>query len=315
MLIYRFPGKEIIQKDGNFEEFVHLPKNGFIVSDFKGEKRYVFKENQNSSIHFQNEHEPVIINKAEYLRKGALLITTLKSIGIKKTVYSRIKELPFNETKSLELFFQLEKAYPNAFIYLLSDENLGTWIGASPEVLLRKVQSNGFTISLAGTKSNEDNSNWTEKEKLEQAYVSDFIKEELGLLNISDIEQSDIYEHHAGPVKHLRTDFNFTMENEKIDAFLKKLHPTPAVSGLPQSLAIELIDQIEKHDRGLYAGFIGEIDDLNASIFVNLRCCQIRKGKICLYLGGGYTADSNPEQEWIETENKSKPISDLIQKV
>jgi isochorismate synthase len=315
MLIYRFPGKEIIKKSGAFELFNDLPKKGFIVSDFKGEKRYVFIE---KSIEFHQYYKLAKLNVIQpdgYLKKGNILITALRALGIKKTVFSRIKELPFDESKSIELFYELEKAYPNAFVYLLSDEKLGTWIGASPEILLRKIQENGFTVSLAGTKRKEELSAWSEKEKLEQAYVSDFIADELNLLNLKSIEKSEIYEHIAGPVKHLRTDFNFTMEHSEVDSFLKRLHPTPAVSGLPQSLALELIEQLENHDRSLYSGYIGEVDNENASIFVNLRCCQIRKGKIYLYLGGGYTVDSNPELEWIETENKSKTISDLIQKV
>jgi isochorismate synthase len=315
MLIYRFPGKEIIQKTGYFELFNELPENGFIISDFKGKNRYVFKENlQDSEQHFKND-KIFAIEQKEYLKKGATLISTMKTIGIKKTVFSRIKELPFNETKDIELFNQLEKAYPKVFVYLFRDNNLGTWIGASPEILLRKIDGHGFTTSLAATKRISDSSAWNEKEKLEQAYVSDFIEEELKSLHLKNIEKSDIYEHFAGPVKHLRTDFTFSIHHSKVDDFLKRIHPTPAISGLPQSLAIELIDQIEDHDRALYSGYIGEIEEKNTSIYVNLRCCQIRKGKIYLYLGGGYTIDSDPEKEWIETENKSKTISDLIQKV
>ncbi len=315
MLIYRFPGKEITQKTGHFEKFEELPQNGFVISDFRGENRYVFKENSTDSEQHLKNDNIFAIEKRDYLKKATLLISTMKAIGIKKTVFSRVKELQFDEKKDINLFYQLEQAYPNAFVYLFRDNVLGTWIGASPEILLRKIDNNGFTISLAGTKSSGDVSAWSNKEKLEQGYVSDYIEEELKTLKINGIEKSEIYEHKAGPVKHLRTDFTFSMNKSNVDAFLKTIHPTPAISGLPQSLALELIDQIENHHRALYSGYIGEIDNENASIYVNLRCCQIRKGKIYLYLGGGYTTDSDPEKEWIETENKSKTISDLIQKL
>jgi isochorismate synthase len=315
MLIYRFPGKEITQKNGSFELVHELPKDGFILSDFKGEKRYEFKEHVIDPNKSFEINEIPVIEKADYIKKGNLLKSTMKAIGIKKVVFSRIKELSFDETRSLDLFYDLEKAYPKAFVYLFRDEKLGTWIGASPEMLLRKIDYSGFTVSLAGTKRFDDSSDWSTKEKLEQAYVSDFIEEELKQLELKDIEKSEIYEHHAGPVKHLRTDFSFTIDNSHIDTYLNRIHPTPAVSGLPKSLAIEMIDQIENHDRGFYTGYIGEIHDENVSIFVNLRCCQIIKEKIYLYLGGGYTVDSDPDKEWEETENKSKTISDLIQKV
>jgi isochorismate synthase len=315
MLIYRLPGKDIVQKSGRFIPIEGALKEGFIVGDFEGENKFLFEEtNTSNSLYFKKE-KPFVIEKQDYLRQGNVLIKTIKNLGIQKTVLSRIKESNFDETKSLDLFYLLAENYPDAFVYLFSDSNLGTWIGASPEVLLRKINKNGFTISLAGTKKSTDTDLWNEKEKKEQAYVSEFIEEELKALNVSEIEKSATYEYPAGPVKHLRTDFSFTFNEQSIDEVIRGLHPTPAVSGLPQNLSLEVIRQIEPHNREFYSGFIGEIDNQNASIFVNLRCCQISRGKIYFYLGGGYTVDSNPEMEWEETENKSRTILDLIQKL
>jgi isochorismate synthase len=315
MLIYRLHGKEIIQKSGRFIPIEGALKEGFIVGDFEGENKFLFEEtNTSNSLYFKKE-KPFVIEKQDYLRQGNVLIKTIKNLGIQKTVLSRIKESNFDETKSLDLFYLLAENYPDAFVYLFSDSNLGTWIGASPEVLLRKINKNGFTISLAGTKKSTDTDLWNEKEKKEQAYVSEFIEEELKALNVSEIEKSATYEYPAGPVKHLRTDFSFTFNEQSIDEVIRGLHPTPAVSGLPQNLSLEVIRQIEPHNREFYSGFIGEIDKQNASILVNLRCCQILRGKIYLYIGGGYTVDSNPEMEWEETENKSRTILDLIQKL
>jgi isochorismate synthase len=48
------------------------------------------------------------------------------------------------------------------------------------------------------------------------------------------------------------------------------------------------------------------------NIYVNLRCAQIIGDRLFLYLGGGFTADSDPEKEWEETENKSKTLLDLL---
>jgi isochorismate synthase len=57
------------------------------------------------------------------------------------------------------------------------------------------------------------------------------------------------------------------------------------------------------------------VEENQTSVYVNLRCCQLSKGKIHLYLGGGYTKDSDPQHEWEETVNKSKTILDLVQKL
>jgi isochorismate synthase len=57
---------------------------------------------------------------------------------------------------------------------------------------------------------------------------------------------------------------------------------------------------------------IGEITSMEINTYVNLRCAQIINDRIYLYLGGGFTADSIPEKEWEETENKSKTLLDLL---
>ena len=314
MLLYRFPGKEIVQKMGSFEKQVSFSSAGFIVSSFNGEEKYLFveKEQQASEIPIKTI---VSINKEEYLKQGEKLVTAIRNLGIQKTVLSRIETQDFDSEKALDLFYLLEKQYPTAFVYCFFDETLGTWLGASPEILFQKFGNSGFTVALAATKKVSDSSSWNQKETLEQAFVSDFILERLNQIEISDIEQTGPFEHQAGPVKHLKTDFSFSINSHSSFEILEALHPTPAVSGLPQAISLELIGSLEKHQRELYAGFIGLVEENQASVYVNLRCCQLSQGKVHLYLGGGYTKDSDPQHEWEETVNKSKTILDLVQKL
>jgi isochorismate synthase len=92
----------------------------------------------------------------------------------------------------------------------------------------------------------------------------------------------------------------------------KDLHPTPAVSGTPRKDALDWIRSEEKHERQFYAGIIGSMDEHSMNLYVNLRCAQIIGSDIYLYVGGGFTADSIPEKEWEETENKSKTLLNLL---
>ena len=131
-------------------------------------------------------------------------------------------------------------------------------------------------------------------------------------LGVEDLEMNGPYDIQAGPVIHLRTDISFDLENVKIVDIAKKLHPTPAISGVPQKEAIELINYREAHERDFYTGIIGLMNSNSASLYVNLRCCQIQKGKAFLYLGGGFTSESNVELEWEETENKSRTLLNII---
>ncbi|MBM3160740.1 MAG: chorismate-binding protein [Bacteroidetes bacterium] len=312
MLLYRFPGKQIERKKGHFVPCQNDELKGFVISAFSEQKYWLFQEdNFSDSPSFIGE-EPVSISQKSYLHKANQLLNAIGSLGLKKVVFSRVKTEIFDANLSEKLFYFLEENYPNALVYFFSDKELGTWIGASPEVLFEQHGNCGITTALAGTKKREDQSAWSVKEFLEQEYVSDYIQETLNKEQIFNIELHGPYDYVAGPVKHLKTDFLFECSSEKANKILLSLHPTPATCGLPKDFASEVISQIEEHDRELYTGFIGEFRGDYSKLFVNLRCAKITKGKIHYFLGGGFTKDSDPEAEWLETENKKKTISDLI---
>lgn len=315
LLKYRIPGEAQITKIGRF---VPVQKSdelvGFAVSDFLGELFFQFEESKDETylLHFQNE-SPLVIRQQDYLNQAEALIESLVNAQLKKAVLSRVKHVDFDENKTISLFDELVKAYPLAFVYLISSEHFGTWIGASPEVLLTVNGEKAETMALAGTKKAEETSDWGQKEIAEQDYVTQFIVDELKSLKLKDLEVGKLQSVHAGPVQHLITKITFSIKPNQIQELLHRLHPTPAVSGLPQKEALELIAKTEKHQRLLYTGIIGFRTAEKSRFFVNLRCCQIQKGSAFLYLGGGFTKDSVPEMEWLETENKSKTLLNIIQ--
>ena len=149
------------------------------------------------------------------------------------------------------------------------------------------------------------------KEREEQAYVSDFIKsaiEEYGEL----MNETAVNERIAGPVKHLCTEFTFTLSDENLKPFIQTIHPTPAVCGIPVKEAAQLYKSLEVHDRRLYTGMIGLLSKDNLNIFVNLRCMQCSDKYVYLFVGGGITKDSDPESEWKETVRKSTTLSHYL---
>ncbi len=313
MLFYRFPGKQIQRKSGRFVACRSTELDGFVLSSFSGGKYWRFIEDDSSDILYSESLIPLVQTKEQYILKADQLINAIRSLGLKKVVLSRVSTDSFDVNNSKELFRLLEETYPNALVYFFSDNDLGTWIGATPEIIFEQHGNCGVTTSLAGTKKIGDKSEWTEKEKLEQDYVSLFIKETLNHENIGNLEVHGPYEYLAGPVKHLKTDFLFECSHMKGKELLLGLHPTPAVCGLPKDFAAEIIDQIEEHDRELYTGFIGEFSKDTSKIYVNLRCAKISNGAIYYFLGGGFTKDSIAESEWEETENKKKTIADLLE--
>ena len=228
-----------------------------------------------------------------------------------KLVYSRVKSASISISGS-ELFNRLEASYPNAFVYYFQDPMLGEWIGATPEVLIKGANNSFESMSLAGTKKAEDESPWGAKEIEEQDFVSQFLRETLVKQGVSDLSSDGPKTVIAGPLAHLRTDFHWKSTIDQAWNIVKDLHPTPAVSGTPRAKAIEWIQSEEKHGRQFYAGIIGSMDEHSMNLYVNLRCAQIQGNQIYLYVGGGFTADSIPEKEWEETENKSRTLLNIL---
>ncbi|MCG8607014.1 chorismate-binding protein [bacterium] len=219
----------------------------------------------------------------------------------------------------VRLFQDLCKAYPNAFVSLVAIPDFGTWIGATPELLLQAKGNRLRTIALAGTQPLISQPVWNRKELEEQAIVSDFIRECFSQQGMHDYREHGPETMQIGELLHLRTEFNMDLGTGHAQGFtsefLRRLHPTPAVGGVPKESALEFIRQTEIHDREFYSGFLGPVNLDGAShLFVNLRCLQLLKSSAILYAGSGITFDSVAEQECLETELKLNALSMILEK-
>ncbi|WP_353146676.1 chorismate-binding protein [Chryseobacterium sp.] len=245
--------------------------------------------------------------QTEYIHTLQEVISIIKENRLPKLVYSRRKI--FRDFKAIDLkesFKNVCSSYPNAFRYLFNDgEN--AWMGAFSEVLGRfdKATHEFETMALAGTLPVSEE--WSEKEIEEQKPVTTYIQDILK--NYSEhLQQSETYDHISGNIKHLRTDFKTSIKPEDLDSLIQDLHPTPAVCGIPKDFCKENIQWYEKYPRELYAGYIKVETEESIQYFVNLRCARLYKDAVHVFVGGGITAQSNPEKEWIETELKSEAI-------
>ncbi|MBP6460709.1 MAG: chorismate-binding protein [Crocinitomicaceae bacterium] len=319
-LAYRFPNQAIETCSGSIVEIDNLNDvDGFVFSDFEARTFYQFQI-KNNHVKTSNYHvypyTPYVYTTREYILQAHSFLNGINQLQLDKAIFSRIKSVHFPIEKAFELFESLCETYPKACVYLVSSEYLGTWIGASPEILMESHNNYIFTMSLAGTKkTSQKDVAWGEKELNEQDLVTQFIQNQFEISDVQDIELVGPYDFEAGPVIHLRTDISGRLEPNKIGDLIQQLHPTPAVSGLPREQALQLIASVEAHDRFLYAGIIGFISPSQTKLYVNLRCAQLQKDKAYLYLGGGFTPASIPEFELDETENKSKTLLFCIDKV
>lgn len=211
------------------------------------------------------------------------------------------------------------------------------WLGATPETLLSIERNRFSTMALAGTQDyfGTLEVDWDTKEIEEQKIVSNYVVDALEE-HISGVEVSEAKTVKAGRLLHLRTDISGELidHSKSIQKLILKLHPTPAVCGFPKINAMQFILDNEHYNREFYSGFLGELNKetkmqpragrrnvenraygfnkRSTNLFVNLRCMQLQDAKAVLYVGGGVTKDSNPENEWDETVNKTNTIKKVI---
>ena len=233
----------------------------------------------------------------------------------RKIVLARCSNIEKPEPQSPFLLFQKACArYPRMFISLVSTPQGGTWLTASPEILLEKVTpqpsspaENCFfkTIALAGTVEYSDDVRWSEKNIREQRYVATYMMETLEHFSNNIVEEGP-YAVRAANLAHLRSDFTFRFaDTHHLGSLLHALHPSPAVCGLPKRDAFNFILRNESVPRCYYSGFQGPLDvDDMTHLYVSLRCMSIHDNRYRLYAGGGLLGDSDEESEWNETEAK-----------
>jgi isochorismate synthase len=261
--------------------------------------------------------------KSEYLGKTKSLLKAIHEGEINKAVLSRPVLVEFNKLEESHLLFErVLKSLPSAFVYFLSIPGAGTWLGATPELLLKAsfdAQSTDAkieTMALAGTRKAGVISEWGIKEIDEQQCVANDIKQKLTQAGCTNIEQSKTYTAIAGNIEHLRTDFTAQINSDLIMKLAGELHPTPAICGWPTDKALSLILSTEKYERTFYSGYLGPVNmNQMTSLFVNLRCMKISAQSAALFVGGGITSASDPELEWEETRIKSRTLLAEIEKI
>ncbi len=232
-----------------------------------------------------------------------------RNASLEKVVVARVKKISMcKELDILKLFHRLVKANPNSMVYLMKSSQWGTWLGATPELLLDYDGKDFQTMSLAGTLFS-DTEEWSSKEAAEQSVTSSFIEEVIGW---DSNRKPQIQELNQGRLRHLMSVYRLPMKMEKMASVLTNLSPTPAVSGYPVKLALDYLQKTEKIERSLYAGFIGSKSGENWKLHVNLRCAQIFMGNAFLYAGCGINSSSNPRREWEETQNKMRVIEECL---
>lgn len=193
-------------------------------------------------------------------------------------------------------------------------------VGCTPERLVRRRGKEVAIDVLAGTaRRGEDAILSCDKERREHEAVRSFVIDALRQEEASIDAPSAPTLRRLHFIQHLWTPVSASLPTSR--PVFHRLHPTPAVAGVPTPRAALLIDELEGFDRGLYAGAIGVACADAEDVWVGLRCAHLHAGAagegglIDVYAGGGLVLGSDPDAEWRELDDKARTILGALERL
>lgn len=289
---------------------VWMKENGLVFFPFDRNQDAIFFSETTINHSFQEKIFKYNENatKEEYETSVFLAQDAIRNSDLKKIVLARNELLPKTALSPIAIYTKAKELHPDCYTFMI---NVGDeiWIGASPELLMEYKNGMIKTVALAGTKLLDVP--FSGKEKEEQLLVEEFVEEKLKLVGISNFNKTK-GELQYGNIKHIQTKYEAAGNINEALAFLKHIHPTSAVCGLPRDKSFHFIQDYESLDRSFYSGVTGILKDQTATFFVNLRCMRLFENQIELFAGAGITIDSNPTEEWNETQHKINTIKKML---
>lgn len=266
------------------------------------------------------------VSSAEHYRESVQrMVKRIEAGEFEKIVLARAKDLVADaEMHPLRALHGLRGRYPECFAFSVANGHGQSFIGASPERLVRGYGGMLTTEALAGSAmrgatADEDDAigkqlQGSGKDLREHRLVLDSILRRLQPLGLQLSHPDKPELRKLANVQHLLTPIKTALPvGVRLLDVISRLHPTPAVGGVPRESALAGIRASEQFSRGLYAGAVGWVDSRgNGEFFVGLRSALIDGRKARLYAGAGIVEGSKPEQELAETELKFKAMEEAL---
>jgi menaquinone-specific isochorismate synthase len=244
---------------------------------------------------------------------------------LKKIVLARAQELSADQTlHPLRMLNGLRQRFPDCYSFSFTHGRGPSFIGASPERLVRVSKGILETEALAGSMrrgatASEDAALGaallrSEKDLREHREVLDDIVARLRPLGIEPEFPAQPHLRRLANVQHLDTPVRANLP-EHVHALdvVAAMHPTPAVGGSPRDAAVARIRELEGFPRGLYAGALGWLNARGGGeFFVGIRSALVQGASARIFAGAGIVSGSTPEKEFAETELKFKAMRDAL---
>ncbi|ABB75658.1 anthranilate synthase, component I [Nitrosospira multiformis ATCC 25196] len=239
---------------------------------------------------------------------------------IMQVVLSQRTSKPYGASP-LALYRALRSLNPSPYMFYY---HLGSFyvVGASPEILVRLEGETVTVRPIAGTRPRgktlgEDAALATDlladpKERAEHVMLMDLGRNDVG--RVAQIGTVKVTENmrieHYSHVMHIVSNVEGRLKPglNAMDV-LRATFPAGTVSGAPKVRAMEIIDELEVSKRGIYAGAVGYLGfNGDMDLAIAIRTGVIKDGKLHVQAGAGIVADSVPQSEWVETQNKARAL-------
>ncbi|HYA62854.1 MAG TPA: anthranilate synthase component I [Candidatus Sulfotelmatobacter sp.] len=263
----------------------------------------------------RSEYLEAVRKAKHYIRAGDIF-----QVVISQRFFAKTKAAPF------DVYRELRALNPSPYLFYLQLNDVYV-VGSSPEMLVKVQGRDVFYRPIAGTRwRGKDEAEdlrleremlASEKERAEHIMLVDLGRNDLGrvceygTVRVERLMNVERYSHVMHLVSSLRG-----LLREDVDCFdaLMACFPAGTVSGAPKVRAMEIIEELEKTRRGIYAGGILYLDFAgNLDSCIALRTMVIKNGVAHIQAGGGIVADSTPEGEYDESVNKSKALLSALE--
>ena len=253
-------------------------------------------------------------------------VDAIKRGEAKKIVLAREMRVQLNQRANIAwMLHRLMETQPNSYVFAFEKEDDNCFIGATPERLVQVEGDELLSTCLAGTaprgKTEAEDKQIAQdlledpKNREEHHYVVQMIRDSIE----DDCETVHIPNEPTvwtlRNLHHLFTPVTATLKaNRSIFNTVEKLHPTPALGGLPKEAALTYIREHERLDRGWYGAPVGWVDsNHNGEFAVAIRSGLVQGEEISLFAGCGVMRDSDPQMEYEETGVKFLPMYNVLE--